>query len=107
MIISDEIQERINTVCKIHFVETMYLFGSAASGSMNKNSDLDILVKFSEMNLYHYFDNLLSLKDSLESIFNKPVDLLEEQAVKNPYLKNSIDNNKKLLYGRKNSQMAS
>ncbi len=107
MIISDEIQERINSACKIHFVETMYLFGSAASGNMNKNSDVDILVKFTDMNLYHYFDNLLSLKDSLESIFNRPVDLLEEQAIKNPYLKNSIDNNKKLLYGRESSQMAS
>jgi hypothetical protein len=74
---------------------------------MNKNSDVDILVKFTDMNLYHYFDNLLSLKDSLESIFNRPVDLLEEQAIKNPYLKNSIDNNKKLLYGRESSQMAS
>ncbi|KAF0235885.1 MAG: hypothetical protein FD181_3192 [Prolixibacteraceae bacterium] len=107
MIINKEIGDLINSTCKSHFVDKMYIFGSAVSGNLRANSDIDILVKFTEMNLYNYFNNLLSLKSSLEAIFNRPVDLLEEQAVKNPYLKRSIDNNKKLIYGRENTQMAS
>lgn len=107
MILKKENIKKINSACKIHLVEKMYMFGSMVSGKMNKDSDVDILVKFADMDPYNYFDNLLSLKENLESIFKRPVDLLEEQAVKNPYLKRSIDRNKILIYGRKDSQMAS
>ena len=99
MILNKENSKIINATCKFHLVERMYMFGSAASGTMKKNSDVDILVKFNEMDLYYYFDNLLSLKEKLELIFKRPVDLLEEQAVNNPFLKRSIDRNKILIYG--------
>ncbi|MCF6356260.1 MAG: nucleotidyltransferase domain-containing protein [Draconibacterium sp.] len=99
MILSKENSEIINTTCKSHSVEKMYMFGSAASGTIKKNSDVDILVKFNKMDLYYYFDNLLSLIEKLELIFKRPVDLLEEQAVNNPFLKRSIDKNKILIYG--------
>lgn len=98
--------DKINAICSSHHVERLHVFGSAASGKLNKNSDIDVLVKFSDMDLYHYFDNLLSLKEELEKIFNRPVDILEEQALKNPYLKRSIYRNKILVYGRKDTQMA-
>ena len=107
MVISEENRELINLTCQKHLVERLFIFGSAATGKMNKNSDVDILVKFAKMDLYNYFNNLLSLKENLENIFNRTVDLLEEQSVRNPYLKRSIDRNKILIYGRENSQMAS
>lgn len=97
---------KIESICKLHNVNRLYIFGSAASGRMNQDSDIDVLVKFNEMNLYYYFENLMSLKDELETLFNRPVDILEEQALKNPYLKRSIDRNKILIYGREDSQMA-
>ena len=107
MILEKENRKRIEAVCKTHFVDKLFVFGSFASNEMKKDSDVDILVKFVEMDLYNYFDNLLSLKENLESVFKRPVDILEEQAVKNPYLKRSIDRNRILIYGRENSQMAS
>lgn len=99
MILKKANTEKLKTICKSHLVTKMYMFGSAASSTMKKNSDVDILVNFAEMDLYNYFDNLLSLKEKLELIFKKPVDLLEEQAVNNPFLKRSIDRNKILIYG--------
>lgn len=98
--------DKINSICSSHHVERLHIFGSAASGKLNKNSDIDVLVKFTDMDLYHYFENLLFLKEKLEKLFNRPVDILEEQALKNPYLKKSIDRNKILVYGRKDTQMA-
>ena len=98
--------EKIESICSKHKVERLYIFGSAASGKMKENSDIDFLVKFSDMDLYYYFENLLSLKSELEELFNRQVDILEEQALKNPYLKKSIDRNKILVYGRKDTQMA-
>ena len=39
------------------------------------------------------------IRDSLEDLFNRKIDLLEEKALKNPYLKKSIDTSKELIYG--------
>jgi predicted nucleotidyltransferase len=33
------------------------------------------------------------------SIFNRPVDLLEAQAIKNPYFKQVVNQTKQLVYG--------
>lgn len=106
MDLKQNIIDKINSICSSHHVERLHIFGSAASGKMNKNSDIDVLVKFSDMDLFHYFENLLLLKEELEKLFNRPVDILEEQALKNPYLKKAIDRNKILIYGRKDTQMA-
>jgi hypothetical protein len=49
--------------------------------------------------LEDYADNYFDLKEQLESIFNRPIDLLEEQAIKNPFFKKEIDKEKLLIYG--------
>jgi predicted nucleotidyltransferase len=46
-----------------------------------------------------YADNYFDFKFSLEDIFNRPVDLLEEQAIKNPYFKQVVNQSKELVYG--------
>ena len=96
---------QIRNICKEHKVERMYVFGSVLTREFNEKSDIDFLVKFVEMDLFYYFDNLLSLKENLEKLLLKEVDILEEQALKNPYLKKSIDNNKMLIYGQETSEM--
>jgi len=84
----------------------MYVFGSVLTKDFSEQSDVDFLVKFGEIELYDYFENLLNLKESLEKLLQRKVDILEIQAIKNPYLKKSIDNNKKLIYGRETPEMA-
>jgi uncharacterized protein len=97
-LISDHI-ENIKTLCAQHNVETMYLFGSAMTTKFNKDSDLDFLVKFKPIALACYFDNYVTFKASLTELFGRDVDLIEEQALKNPILIKSINNNKELIYG--------
>jgi len=89
----------VSDLCKQHKVKNMYLFGSILTNKFSPESDIDLLVNFGDVNLYHYFDNYMELKDGLEQLFNRPVDLLEEQTVKNPVLRRSIEQNKKLIYG--------
>ena len=89
----------VSDLCKQHKVKNMYLFGSILTNKFSPESDIDLLVNFGDVNLYHYFDNYMELKDGLEQLFNRPVDLLEEQTVKNPVLRRSIERNKKLIYG--------
>lgn len=77
----------------------MYLFGSALTHSFSKQSDIDFLVKFKAIDISNYFDNYLKLKEGLKRLFGREIDLLEEQALKNPILIASIDKTKELIYG--------
>ena len=77
----------------------MYLFGSALNANFNKKSDVDLLVKFKEIELSEYFDNFMNFKEKLELLFGREVDLLEEQTLRNPILIKSINKSKELVYG--------
>jgi predicted nucleotidyltransferase len=41
----------------------------------------------------------MEFKEELEQLFKRPVDLVEEKTVKNPILRRSIEQSKKLIYG--------
>jgi predicted nucleotidyltransferase len=92
----------IEEFCRLHNVRSLYAFGSVLTIDFKDSSDIDLLVSFDKVNPADYFDNYISLKDSLEKALHRKIDLLEEQALKNPVLIRSINKNKKLLYGRTN-----
>jgi hypothetical protein len=91
--------ERIRKLCTKHKVNKLFVFGSVLKDTFNKESDIDLVVDFEKVDLSDYADNYFDLKDQLESIFNRPVDLLEEKGIRNPYLRRQIDIEKKLIYG--------
>lgn len=91
--------KKIEILCETHQVEKLYLFGSATNDSFNNTSDIDFLVKFKTFDLKDYFINYLDLKEQLKNLFEREIDLVEEQTLKNPYLINSINKNKSLIYG--------
>ena len=92
-------RQQITALCNQHHVETLYLFGSAAKGKLKESSDIDLLVKFKQFALENYFNNYMDLKDKLKLLFNREIDLVEAQTLKNPYLIKSINSSKELLYG--------
>ena len=99
----NQIQQHIETIlmlCKQHHVERLYLFGSALSSNFNDNSDIDLLIQFGDVNLADYFSNYMDLKEKLEELFNRPVDLVEEQAVRNPIFRQVLNREKKIIYER-------
>jgi uncharacterized protein len=91
---------QIRDLCLKHKVARLFIFGSVLTRKFSTISDIDMIVDFTDVDLYNYADNYFELKDSLERIFNREVDLMEEKAIKNPYLKQSIDSSKQLLYGQ-------
>lgn len=96
------IDQNINTIaklCESHKVNQLYVFGSILTNKFSENSDIDLTVTFKEIELLRYADNYFDFKFSLEAILKRPVDLLEEKAIRNPYFKESIDKQKKLIYG--------
>jgi predicted nucleotidyltransferase len=89
----------IQALCQKHKVGHLFVFGSILTNRFNKSSDIDFIVDFQDVDLYDYADNYFDFKESLEHLLNRPVDLLEDKAVKNPYLRKSIDSSKQLIYG--------
>ena len=79
-------------------VERAYLFGSAAKGTMNAESDVDFIIRFRDnMHFTTYADNYFALADQLELLLNKSVDLVTEKTLKNPYLLQQISQSKILI----------
>jgi hypothetical protein len=89
----------IARICRIHKVSKLFAFGSVLRETFNEESDIDLIVDFDQVSIEEYADNYFNLKQELESIFNRPVDLLEEQAIRNPYFRKEIDQEKQLIYG--------
>jgi predicted nucleotidyltransferase len=92
-------KKQINELCVNHKVKSLYAFGSVLTDHFNNKSDIDLIVDFKEIDLLDYADNYFDLKFSLQEIFNRSVDLLEERAIKNPYFKQALNQKKELVYG--------
>lgn len=91
--------EKIKNLCMKHKVNKLFVFGSVLKDTFTNESDIDLVVDFEKLDLSDYADNYFDLKDQLELIFNRPVDLLEEKGIRNPFLRKQIDNEKQLIYG--------
>jgi predicted nucleotidyltransferase len=96
-------RENISNLCENHKVKELYLFGSVLSEKFNNSSDIDMLVQFSNVELLDYFDNYMDLKEKFEQLLNRPVDLVENQTIKNPVFRKIVDRDKVLLYERKSA----
>jgi hypothetical protein len=98
----DLIQNNLNEMiaaCKQHHVQTLSLFGTAAKNALRQDSDIDLLVEFSdEIDVLDYADNYFSLLDRLQSILNRKVDLVSNKSLKNPILKEDVYRSKVELY---------
>ena len=90
----------IKRLCENHKVKSLYVFGSVLTDQFNSESDIDLIVDFSTIAVEDYADNYFDFKFSLQDIFKRPVDLLEEKAIKNPYVRQSINQQRQLIYGQ-------
>jgi len=102
MFIQDKIAERekdFNDVCKTHKVKYLYAFGSAISDRFDQSkSDIDLLVEIEDADPIDRGEKLISLWDTFEVFFKRKVDLLTERSIHNPFLRQSIDSSKILIY---------
>ena len=95
----DDNKQKLIQLCIKHNVKELYLFGSILTKKFDKNSDIDMLIQFSAIELKDYFDNYMNFKESVESLFKREIDLVENQAIKNPIFRKIVDREKQLIYG--------
>ncbi len=93
-----EKKPEIKRLCLKYDVKTMYFFGSVCSDRFNDESDIDILISFKNIPVNRYTDNFFKLHEELEDLFRRKIDLLTESSIINPFLRDSINESRELLY---------
>jgi predicted nucleotidyltransferase len=86
-------------LCRRHHVRQLDLFGSAARGTFDPaRSDLDFVVSFDALPPADFADAFFGLQEALVALFGRPVDLLTAESIRNPYLRESIERTRQVLY---------
>ena len=89
----------VANACAKHRVARLHVFGSATRPDFRPgDSDLDLLVDFQPMAPTELVDAYYGLLDDLRAIFDTPIDLVMQGAVKNRYVAAAIDRERQLLY---------
>jgi predicted nucleotidyltransferase len=96
-------KDKLIELCNKHKVKELYLFGSILTDKFSETSDIDLLIQFHPIELLDYFDNYIQLKEELEQLFQRPVDLVENQAIRNPIFRRVVEREKQLIYERKSA----
>jgi uncharacterized protein len=91
--------KEIETLCRQHKVRRLYAFGSVLTDRFAKESDIDLIVDFEPVDVAQYADNYFNLKFGLEDTLHRSIDLLEEKAITNPFFKQAIESQRRVIYG--------
>ncbi len=110
MKIKDLVYAKINDfafLCKSNKVKSLYAFGSSVTNNFNEaSSDIDLLIEIDSEDPIEKGEKLLFLWDKFEEFFQRKVDLLTQNSLKNPVLKKSIDATKILIYDGKRQEVS-
>lgn len=93
----DKYKSKVEAVCRELSLSRLDLIGSAARDDFSPASDVDVLVTF--LGKEKLFRRYFSLKEKLEEIFGRPVDVIEEQAIRNPYFRRAVEKDRIKIYG--------
>ena len=92
-------REALRDLCERFGVRRLEIFGSAVSGRFDPDlSDLDFLVDFSPVSPALLADRYLGLLEALQTLFQRPIDLVMTAAIRNPYFLQGIEPSRTLLY---------
>ncbi|KAF0200216.1 MAG: hypothetical protein FD170_3656 [Bacteroidetes bacterium] len=90
--------DKIRALCISHNVKSLFAFGSVCTDKFNEESDIDLLISFNPMEFGEYADTYFQIAEEFESILNRPVDLITDKSLSNPYFIESINQTKTLIY---------
>jgi len=92
-------QSEIAALCRRFGVRRLELFGSAGRADFDPTaSDVDLLVELEPPSGMGYADAYFGLKEELELLFARPVDLVSLASLSNPYFLREIEASRRLLY---------
>ena len=94
----DSYMNDLRQLCIKNKVKSLYVFGSVLTSRFSNDSDIDMIVDIDTSDPLEYADYYFDLKFALQDLLNRPIDLLENKAIRNNYLHQEINNTKQLIY---------
>jgi predicted nucleotidyltransferase len=92
-------RQQVAAHCRTRGVRRLEVFGSAARNDFNPDrSDFDFLVEFEDDCQRPVLETYFGLKEDLEQLLGRPVDLVSNESIRNPYIRRSIDKDRQLIY---------
>ena len=88
-------KDRLISICRQNNVALLGVFGSVARGEETEQSDIDLLVKFSDRK---GLLELVRLERLFSEAFGRKVELLTEAAI-SPYIRDDVLSDLQVLYG--------
>ncbi len=89
--------DRIADFCRRWKITEMSLFGSVVREDFRPDSDIDVLVSFDAGAGWSLLD-VVTIKEELTALLGRPVDLIEESALRNPYRRAAILESRQVVY---------
>ncbi|GAB1450656.1 nucleotidyltransferase family protein [Draconibacterium sp.] len=87
-------------LCEEHNVKSLFAFGSAVTDKFDfEKSDIDLMVEIEEPDPIEKGEKIMSFWDKMEEFFKRKVDLLSNPTIRNPFLRQSVNDSKVLIYG--------
>jgi len=97
---------KLSELCDAYGVRRLDVFGSASRDDFDpEQSDIEFLVEFVEVHPLGAFDRYFGLKEALEELFQQRVDLIEAKAIKNPYFRQVVEQEKVVVYASGDSDV--
>lgn len=85
-------RDEIASLCVQARVRRLDAFGSVVRADFSpERSDVDFLVQFHQLPPSELADAYFSLKEGLEELLGRPVDLLTERSLRNPWLRQRVE----------------
>jgi predicted nucleotidyltransferase len=89
----------LEALCRRCKVRRLDLFGSAATGKFDPaRSDLDFLVSFEPKAPGEYHNAYFELLEGLSALFARPVDLVTETGLENPYFRKQVLSERRVVF---------
>jgi uncharacterized protein len=99
--------EELYQLCRQFSVHRLDVFGSATGDAFDtQRSDIDFIVDFGPGDQPDLFNRYFSLKEALENLFGRKVDLVMPGAMVNPYFIASVNRTRRPIYARPHSETA-
>ena len=95
----DQKRSEVADLCRRSGARRLDIFGSAVGVDFDpEHSDLDFLVEFDNAAPAAYAEAFFALKKGLEALFNRPVDLLTQSSLVNPYFRRRVTAERQTVY---------
>lgn len=89
--------DRVAAFCDRWGVAEFAVFGSVLRDDFAPTSDVDVLLTF-RGGVHHGIDEYISMRDELETMFGRRVDIVNRRSIRNPYLKHQVLTTRRIIH---------